>query len=430
MQTQWFELDLDTLSLNPSELSTWPKGMGTSQRMHEEALETVIAFNLDKLFPREQLLLVNTQHSIGSMADVVAIDGLGFARLMELKAQPTHLDGDLWAQALSYGLRAVGESQTSWHRELGQALPRFPEDTVLRAEMLRTRRRSTQTGRKFLEESGATLSSSYKSLNFFQRQGALISELRRQRGHEDGFAGVSDPLAASVLKRAYGLSLDRLASESPENALQEVLNRWGGRRSRVGAELTIVAPNVNNEDNVAQVMQIEKRYVPFHLIDAELRWDANPPNPRVVLSWSPGYRTTPTLHHQFAIQVRNIVKDFNPPAADFDWNYVLSPRRRITWGHQTEMMAETNHETNQIVTKAEWLVDGIEDARSQRRKGMTRLANKLETYGVQREGKELIAPWGEGDPHPAAHLLSGYHDLITQELAYGEFDRYRRLGES
>ena len=61
MRQQWFDVDLDELRLAPSDVSGWPSGMTSAKtRMKEEALEFVMAVNLDVLFPGEELLLVVT----------------------------------------------------------------------------------------------------------------------------------------------------------------------------------------------------------------------------------------------------------------------------------------------------------------------------------------------------------------------------------
>jgi hypothetical protein len=82
MEPMWFELNPETIELQPTDLANWPASMDNSKmRMHEEGLETVIAFNLRSLFPDEDLLLVQTQKAISPEADIVAIDPLGTARV-------------------------------------------------------------------------------------------------------------------------------------------------------------------------------------------------------------------------------------------------------------------------------------------------------------------------------------------------------------
>lgn len=54
----WFDIDLETLRLQEISLRRWPKGLTYQDRMQEECLESVVGFNLDPLFPGEDLLLV------------------------------------------------------------------------------------------------------------------------------------------------------------------------------------------------------------------------------------------------------------------------------------------------------------------------------------------------------------------------------------
>src|SRR5688572_26493576 len=79
---QWFNVGLEKLDLRPVEGGGWPAAMrSTRARMCEECLESLVALNLDALFPGEELLLLGTQSQIQPVADVTAIDRLGILRL-------------------------------------------------------------------------------------------------------------------------------------------------------------------------------------------------------------------------------------------------------------------------------------------------------------------------------------------------------------
>ena len=428
MQPQWFEVDLNTLKLVPAELQDWPPDMQSSRsRMLEENLETVVAYNLDVLFPGERLLLVKTQFRISAEADVVAIDPLGFTRLMELKITPVRFE-EVWAQALAYGIRAVSQAPDSWHNELGEALQSLPEDLGLLSEALRVRGRTTDLGRKWISKQGLHLEKAYARHGFHERLRLLVNTMRRQRGVDGVTVGVGDPVVVSAVERTYDLPAGRLDLSHPMESVEEVLTRWGGRRSRAGAEITVIAPGVNNEENLAELKRVEARHAGFHLIDAELRWDGRPPNPRVVLRWCPGYRTTPSEHHRFAIRVRDELARSNPAAATFDWSYVKRPKRRITWGHQRRLFAVTDHENGELATGAEWIVDGIAHLRTKRESLMHQLGGALSARGCQVRGKEIVAPWGKGATAPAVHLLGAYHDVVTGPLHYGPLEPHARTG--
>jgi hypothetical protein len=345
---------------------------------------------------------------------------------MELKAKPTSFDGGLWAQALSYGLRAVRETPTSWQLQLARALTSFPENSALSVEALRVRRR-TPLGSQILKDAGVVLPKPFAKLNYFETTQLQVSALRRLRGANSHPVALDDPAIRAITCRVYGIDLHLLDLHHPEEAVQQVLEAWGGRQSRTGTELTIIAPNAGAPAHLEHVQKIEERGLSFHLINAELRWDKNAPNPRVILRWEPAYRSTPTPHHQFAMKVRKRLKELNPGAADFEWYPVRKPNRRLHWGHQSEMIATTNSKSNTITTSSEWLVDGLAHLKERRVQGMRHLAKQLKPHGVIQQGKELTAPWGKGPTEPAAQLLSAYHDLITGPLKYGPVDRYRRL---
>jgi len=85
---QWFDVDLETLRLREVHLNGWPDGMSYRSRMKEECLESVVAFNLDTLFPGEDLLLVCTEFGAWKAADLLAVGPFGYRRLMELKKRP------------------------------------------------------------------------------------------------------------------------------------------------------------------------------------------------------------------------------------------------------------------------------------------------------------------------------------------------------
>jgi hypothetical protein len=427
VEPTWFELNLNTLELRQVDLDDWPRDMRSPKmRMHEEGLETAIAYNLRDLFPGEELLLVQTQKAISSDADIIAMDPLGISRVMELKAKPTSFDSGLWAQALSYGLRAVGETPTTWHLQLARALPRFPEDVSLSAEALRVRRR-TPLGRQILKDAGATLPKPFAKLNYFETARLQMAALQRLRGVDSDPLALNAPTIKATMCRAFGLDLASLDLRDSQETVHQVLETWGGRRSRVGAELTIIAPNAGATAHIEQVQEIEERGLSFHLINAELRWDGQAPNPRVILRWEPVYRSTPTSHHQFAIKVRKRLQEINQAAADFEWYPVRKPNRRLHWGHQGEMLATTNSKANTITTSSEWLVDGLAHLKRTREQGIRDLSEQLQRHGVTPHGKELAALWGHGPVEPAAQLLSAYHDLITGPLRYDPVDRYRRL---
>ena len=113
-------------------------------RMKEECLESVVAFNLDLLFPGEDLLLVNTQSKLMAVADIVAIDPLGILRVMELKTKPAKRD-DLEKQVISY---AVGtDGPFNWLDAMAKDITFFPEAVVMAIEGSRQtskRRRSAK----------------------------------------------------------------------------------------------------------------------------------------------------------------------------------------------------------------------------------------------------------------------------------------------
>ena len=128
---QWFEVDLETLRLREINLTGWPDSMPSRNRMQEECLESVIAFNLDALCPDEDLLLICTQFMAQDSGDILALDPCGYLRLLELKKEPTSLAA-LENQVVSYGIDR--DRLPTWEELMARGIPGLPERVEVRLE--------------------------------------------------------------------------------------------------------------------------------------------------------------------------------------------------------------------------------------------------------------------------------------------------------
>ncbi|MFW6135968.1 MAG: hypothetical protein ACOC7N_04015 [Chloroflexota bacterium] len=147
---RWFEVDLKTLRLEEVDLNGWPDGMTSRKtRMQEECLESVVAFNLDMLFPGEDLLLVCTQFTAPASGDILALDPFGQLRLLELKKTATSLAG-LENQVISYGIDR--DRLPPWEELLARSIPGLPERVEVRLEGFRANERTQTLGRQFVVE--------------------------------------------------------------------------------------------------------------------------------------------------------------------------------------------------------------------------------------------------------------------------------------
>ena len=188
METVWFEVGLDSLQLEPANLSGWPQGMSRAgSRMQEECLESVVAFNLDVLFPDEDLLLLGIRPVGWRSPDVLALDPLGFLRLMELKPKPTRFS-DLRDQLLSYGL--ARETLTAWEDLTAKDFPDLPERIDLSLEAFRLNARAENLRTEYVKEhTPGALSEPWDSKNRFEKYHARATALRAARGAAKRFSG-------------------------------------------------------------------------------------------------------------------------------------------------------------------------------------------------------------------------------------------------
>src|SRR4051794_27790164 len=179
MNATWFEVNLDTLRCKPGRLRAWPAAMSTAgSRMAEECLESAVAFNLDVLFPGEDLLLVDTQSALSRAADVTAVDPLGLLRVMELKKTPAGR-ADLEGQVVSY---AVGDQPVAaWAARMAEAVTDLPPERVqLAVEGFRGNRQVKKMGRGDVE--AVFPDAGYRRLNRFDRARLMVNALRGWRG--------------------------------------------------------------------------------------------------------------------------------------------------------------------------------------------------------------------------------------------------------
>ena len=293
-EAQWFDIDLKTLRLQEIDLRRWPKGLTYRDRMQEECLETVVGFNLDLLFPGEDLLLVRAGGKAWRASDVLAVDPFGYLRVMELKKKPTSQEA-LEKQVISYGIHHV--QRPLWQEQLAQALPDLPKQVDLRLEGFRTNQRTRTCGGTFVERhTPQAIDRAWGQYDRFQSAHLLANALRASRGAAPQAPAFQNPVVDEVVRRLYDLPLSTLLQEKPEQAAQRILaQKWSRAVPVAGNEFTLIAPGLSR--HAEEIPMLEDRGAQFNLIDADLRFAASGGGvERAGLRWQPGYRTVPTWH--------------------------------------------------------------------------------------------------------------------------------------
>lgn len=431
-EPRWFDVELDTLALQPAALTDWPLPMSApTARMLEESLESVVSFNLSELFPGERLLLVNTQHQIMNVADVLAVDPVGWVRVMELKKQPAGR-GDLEDQVISYALHR--QCQRPWPDLLAEALPELPERTALALEAFRSNRRSKSLGGAYASTHGFT--GRWNDMDRFGKARVLCNSLRRERGEPP--ADDLDPLARTdvrvVARRAYGIDLARLDLSDPTAAFRAVVERWTGgyAPAAAGREFTVIAPRLAGTSE--EQGRLEARGAFFNLIDAELRHEPDGQGrvSRAVLRWAPVRRTADGAAFRRAAELAAAMRRLHPdvPLPRFDllnggrtrwWHWHGDDRFRLSM----EQEAGGPHSGEAVLaTAASWLTEGMADLRRPRMDALKALLQALgPTAGARPFGGsgEICVPLS-GDMTAAAHLAAEYYKVLEQ---LGCFEPYR-----
>lgn len=391
MTAMWFDVNLDNLSLAPSKVTAWPQDMSdTKARMKEECLESVVALNLDVLFPDEHLLLIDTQEQLRGGVDVAAIDATGCLRLMELKREPIDKD-DLLGQALSYSIGQAARGTTAWQRDLACALLFLPEKLARSVEGFRHDERSKGAA-------GGT--------NRFEKVRLLVQELRQRRGADPrGPYGADDPVVLELVKRLYGVEIKDLDLGSPERAARAVLDYWGTPERR-SVEITVLAPGAGKlTDDVLKVEGASG--VPraqFYLVDAELRRSENGGiTKRAVLHWKPEYRTKGFGGKWRADVIRFIraLAQHDREAACLQWG--PNPER-LRWSPHWYM--KLDHESGQIRPSSDMLSEGLAGLVKQRDAGLRAIAKELGGHA----GETPLASI-KSSLEPAVRLTSAFYRL-------------------
>jgi hypothetical protein len=423
VQPRWFEVDLTTLRLTEKQLREWPSLMAHSRaRLKEECLESIVALNLDLLFPDEGLLLVNTQHQIMNVADVLAVDALGWLRVMELKKQSVKR-GDLEDQVISYALHR--QCQTSWDHLLTQAIPQLPERIELAIEGFRLNERITSLGEDFMQRCG--FSGSWDCMNRFQKAHLLANALRGSRGAAAGPVARKNPDVHTVLERVYGVRLEELDLSDPETAFRLIVSRqFGFVPALAGREFTLIAPalTVDKEEDA----RLEKRGAFFNLIDAELRGTSGNGGLNAgVLRWLPVRRTAGALEIKTAIAMVKLFRKSYPdvPLPRFD---LLDGGKKLWWHWHDFDRARLSIEfvggTNVLATGASWLTEGLADLKQPRLTGLQTILRDLKNVGAAPfgGGGEICVSWDRYNLGPAVELTAAYHRLLNK---LGVFAPYR-----
>lgn len=417
---QWFEVDLERLQLQAVELDKWPDGMTAGTRMQEECLESVVAFNLDTLFPGEDLLLARVGGTAWRASDILAVDPFGYLRVMELKKTQTSR-GDLENQVISYGINRAG--RPPWQEQLAQALPYLPEHVDLRLEGFKVNGRTRTAGGAFVKRHAPEiLDRAWDRYDRFDKAHLLANTLRISRGAAPGPPAYERSAVADVIYRIYGVPLVDLSLSDPGEGAQQIVDEtWGGAAPEAGTEFTIVAPGLSRR--VEDAIPLEERGADFNLVDADLRHAAGPAGvERALLRWHPVHRTIPTRHVRTATALRNLLRDSHPEAGLLQYR---SSSRRFYWNDFRHMFMglEENESGDPIaVTGFDALTEGLAEWKPRWRAGMRKLRQTLpdQNDSIRRGGGDrLVAPWDIDNLRPAAALFAAYYDMLEEQ---GVFD--------
>ena len=426
---QWFDVDLETLRLQEIDLKGWPGGMTARTRMKEECLESVVAFNLEVLFPREDLLLVGADFLSWKSSDVLAIDPFGYLRLMELKKVPTELE-KLEEQVISYGIDH--DRLPPWDVRMARGLTSFPERVENRLQGFRANQRTEKLGQSYVERhTPDTLDEPWSARNRFERAHLVSNALRAAVGTEPGPPTLQNAAVSNISNRVYGLPLADIVLDNPDQALGEIVSgRWGDKPSVAGTEFTLVAPDLARR--VSAGIPLEQRGAHFNLIDAELRHSFGERGvERAVLRWEPVHRTAMTYHAQTAATLRKRLRELRPTAAAVQCDPWY---RSFYWGgfYHTYLWVREDRDHDWVVeTRFDSLTEGLADLKPRWHAEMRTLCQTLPDLGHQirrTAANKLAAPWDVDNLEPAAKLFTMYHAML-QEAGFfdvGEHRWYRR----
>lgn len=416
--SQWFEVDLDTLRIHPTDLASWPAEMSSpNSRMLEECLESVVALNLDVLFPREALQLVSTQFSLVSAADITAIDPIGCLRLIEVKAQKTK-HSELHAQALTYAMKELNVSERAWQGDLGVAIGVAPDWVSLAREGVLLNTRFKDVGGSYV---GLAKSEWARHERYDQRR-RIAAAARATRGAPPEPFGLDDPFVRASIERVFGITTDALLA-GPATARDACLCARIGRAERTSAEVTVIAPDTSNL--VADSKALEKRSgVHFHFVDAELRrTKQGQTTRRALLSWRSAYRTVKTEARRTITAFYKALRAIDEEAARFTWQpiYPDNPEwSRLYWSAWPTYQIRYREHLRELITASEAMTQGTCVREPARRAAIASLMARA-VPGVtplrEARGKTKSETWRTVDDDAAARLVAAYYQIGEQHHA-------------
>lgn len=431
-ELRWFEVKLDTLRLTKSGRRGWPAGMSSAKsRMKEECLESLVAYNLDVLFPGEGLLLVNTQAQMNRTADVTAVDPLGILRVIEVKKTPVTRD-DLEDQVISY---AVGNaSLADWQYTMADEVTFLPEQVALAIEGFRCNVRAKGIGRQAVAD--ALPDAGWKTLDRFEQAHLKVNALRAGRGSRPAPKPLHDRRVQRVCKRLYPVWLRHLAFGDPAEMVERIVReRWGHSPTVQATEFTLIAPGVSEGEKAAAKLKaqagsaLERSKVCFNLIDAELRHDsAKSGVRRALLRWQPCRRTIDAERLRTLVALKNQACRRDPKAGRF---YCDVLGWYIYWEDLSDaalMRVDTDKDDRLVLaTTSGQMTQGLAELRTRRSKKLAELVKRLRRLKPQRynAGGDLTVPLRKRDLGRVCSLLVGYYHL-ARSLGLDDVYRWHR----
>ena len=422
---RWFDVDLHTLNLLPLQTQDWPESMRpVSSRMCEECLESLVALNLDTLFPDEHLLLTSVQEQMVAAADVTAVDPLGIVRMVELKKTEART-AELEDQVISYGIASAALSD--WNHSLACGLTDLPERILLMAEAFRSDMRAKATSLQWFKRQ--LPSARFEGVSRFKAILNKASALRAARGLDPVVDPLQDPSIASICRKLYRRAASELAWGDPADLARQIgADHFSVPPIHGFTEFTMIAPGLGSRaDAVDAALRLEKRRACFNLIEGDLRCLMTKRGvQRAVLRWKPVHRTISGRILRLLTALRNrLAEEGHGDAAGFLWD----PKRERTswrqiWGNYVDLTEGVDGKVS-IETSAEWMTNGVSELKPKRKAALSELGARLGDLGIRRSGSELCAVLEHNDLLPAARLMYGYHTVLSK-LGLGEPYRWHR----
>lgn len=401
---RFFRVDPGTLELSP-EISDWPPSLSTnSSRMVEECLESVVATNLDTLFPGINLLLIGLEDSLCIQADIQAIDPLGFVHIFELKKTKVN-PSQVKDQVLSYALFEARHDADYWKTALSAHLSVWPETLGIAIASFRRNVRIKNKGR---ETVGIDNKNEWLKRDRFQRAQMLVEAilLKVDDPHLTTKKFNSD-VDYAFRRTCAGVDIASVDHISYMEAGELVRRRWGFSPRRNNLMLTLAAPTFPDQSFADS---LAARGVFVNLIEADLRGNGSD----FVLRWSPVKQTLPLHLHAFLVKAKSLLSHHRSSEFVVGRSILRGECAiRISWPTCDNIFITIYDD--HIKTGCDGLTDGLRDLAKSRLVGMKRLFSEFSgNSDISMDGRNICARWSNTSMQSATDLIAKYYDMCIE----------------